>query len=165
MYDYLALARARVFGWVRPLSPEQYTRGFPIGAGSLDRILHHTLICEWYYVLRATEREVPPIGEIVGREEHPPPFGELERQWAGQEAVTREAIGAIRDWDAEIAYHATDDQTGKVRRVVTTPADIFTQLVLHEVHHRAQVLNILRQLGVRTEDIDYNTFMYRITDA
>jgi uncharacterized damage-inducible protein DinB len=40
-------------------------------------------------------------------------------------------------------------------------ADIFTQLVLHEVHHRAQAMNMLRQLGIAAEDIDYNTLMYR----
>jgi uncharacterized damage-inducible protein DinB len=32
--------------------------------------------------------------------------------------------------------------------------------VLHEVHHRAQAMNILRQLGVKLADIDYNAMMY-----
>ena len=109
--------------------------------------------------------EVPPIEEIIHREEHPPAFAELERLWAEQADRTRETVATMPDWQGEVRYSATDDETGKVRHISTNPTDIFTQLVLHEVHHRAQVLNILRQLGVKTEDIDYNLLMYQITEA
>jgi uncharacterized damage-inducible protein DinB len=44
--------------------------------------------------------------------------------------------------------------------VSATKADIFTQLVTHEVHHRAQALNILRQFGVKLEDVGYSAMMY-----
>ena len=44
--------------------------------------------------------------------------------------------------------------------VSATKGDIFTQLVTHEVHHRAQALNILRQLGVKLEDVGYSATMY-----
>jgi uncharacterized damage-inducible protein DinB len=50
--------------------------------------------------------------------------------------------------------------------VNASPADIFTQLALHEVHHRAQALNILRRLGVTfAEDLDYNALMYKRREA
>ena len=150
---------------MRPLPEPSYTREFPIGSGSLARILNHTLIGEWYYVLRMRRDEVPPIEEIIRRERHPPAFDELERLWAGQAGRTREAIATMADWQGAVRYSATDDETGRVRHIRTTPADIFTQLVLHEVHHRAQVLNILRQLGVETEDIDYNLLRYQITEG
>ena len=45
--------------------------------------------------------------------------------------------------------------------VSCTAEDILVQLHFHEVHHRAQALNILKQLGVRLPDLDYNTLRYR----
>lgn len=42
-----------------------------------------------------------------------------------------------------------------------TARDIFTQLAFHEVHHRAQVLNMLRQVGCpELGDLDFNALMY-----
>ncbi|MCI0364216.1 MAG: hypothetical protein L0219_10065 [Phycisphaerales bacterium] len=40
-------------------------------------------------------------------------------------------------------------------------SDVFTQMVLHEVHHRAQVMAMLRELGRPLEDLDYGYFMYK----
>jgi uncharacterized damage-inducible protein DinB len=45
--------------------------------------------------------------------------------------------------------------------VTASAADIFTQLALHEVHHRAQAMHILTRLGVGVGDIDYNLLMYQ----
>ena len=159
-YDYLLLARGRIFDWVRPLTSEQYTRQFPIGLGSLARILAHTLSSEWYYVLRMTGSAVPPYDQWPIRDENPPPFAALEAAWKQQAPRTRAALGAVRDGSAELEYEVTDDE-GRRMIVTASPGDIFTQLALHEVHHRAQVLNILRQLGVKVEDIDYNTMTYK----
>ena len=36
---------------------------------------------------------------------------------------------------------------------------------LHEVHHRAQVMNMLTRLGVGVGDIDFNLLMYQRRDA
>ena len=165
LYDYLTLSRGRVLGWASTLTPEQYTREFPIGPGSLSKVFNHMLISEWYYALRMLGREVPPIEDIFARERSYATFAQLEAAWTAQAADTRAALGAVADWDAPITYLSTDDETGQVRRITATPTDMASQLILHEVHHRAQALNILRHLGVETDDIDYNMFMYTITDA
>jgi uncharacterized damage-inducible protein DinB len=47
--------------------------------------------------------------------------------------------------------------------VTASKADIFTQLAFHEVHHRAQAMAMLRQLGVANpppEELDFNSTMY-----
>ena len=31
LYDYLTAARYRLLDWVRPISPDQYTKEFPFG--------------------------------------------------------------------------------------------------------------------------------------
>jgi uncharacterized damage-inducible protein DinB len=159
-YEYLILARQRVFDWVRPLSAAQYTQDFQIGPGSLAKTLTHMLISEWYYILRITESVVPPQSDWPIRDENPPAFADLEAAWKNQAERTRAAITAVRDWATELSYEVTDD-SGKRLRIGASRADVFTQLILHEVHHRAQVMNMLKRLGVAAEDLDFNALMYK----
>lgn len=159
IYDYLTLARRRLLDWVRPLSAEQYGRQFPIGLGSLARTLTHIETSEWYYVQRMRGRPIPPDDQWPIQEQSPPPFAALEAAWAEQAQRTRASLAAVSDWDAEIVYEVTTDE-GRLDIVTASPTDIFTQLAFHEVHHRAQAMNMLRHLGVAVEDIDFNTLMY-----
>lgn len=163
IYAYLTAAHARLFGWVRPLSVEQYTGEHPIGLGSLSRTLNHIMTSESYYMLRLRRAPVPPLAELIAAEENPPPFAELERVWGEQARDTASALAVVSDWLTEIEYSVTRD--GRPLIVSASPADIFMQLSLHEVHHRAQAMNILRQLGVTVDDIDYNTMSYKIREA
>lgn len=159
-YDYLIRARQRVFDWVRPVSASGYARVFPIGLGSLARTLTHTMTSEWYYIQRMFEREVPPDDQWPIREDAPPPFAMLESAWGEQAVSTRAALEGVRDWDAPIEYRVTTDD-GRPVIVTCMAAGLFTQLVLHEVHHRAQALNMLRHLGVAIEgDLDFNAMMF-----
>jgi uncharacterized damage-inducible protein DinB len=163
-YDYLALARERVFGWVRPLGAAQYTQAFPAWRRTLAATLTHVMTSEWYYIQRLQGRDVPPYEQWPIREEDAPPFAALEEAWTGQAARTREALRTVSDWGAAREYRVTGDD-GRPAIVTATAADIFTQLVLHEMHHRAQAMNMLQQLGVTMGDIDYNTVMYKRREA
>jgi uncharacterized damage-inducible protein DinB len=159
IYEYLTLARKRILDGVRSLSPEQYERPFTIGRGTLARTLTHIMASEWYYVERMGGRAVPPYEQWPIREEEAPAFPALEAAWAKQAERTRAAVAAVRDWEAPIGYRITNDE-GRPEIMSPSAADIFTQLAFHEVHHRAQVMNILRQLGITAEDLDFNTLMY-----
>jgi uncharacterized damage-inducible protein DinB len=160
IYDYLTLSRARIFDWVRPLTDEQYRREFPIGLGSLARILTHIMICEWSYIARLEGRYLTPYAEWPIKDEQPPPFPVVESTWTEQAAHTHAVLVEVDDWNRVVTYQTLPD-FGPQRTITTTPADLATQIFLHEVHHRAQVLNILRQLGVATTDIDFNSLMKR----
>ncbi len=159
-YDYLTLARQRVFDWTRPLDEEQYAREFTVGLGTLGRTLTHIMISEWYYVQRIGERDVPPYEKWPIQQEDPPPFAALEATWTEQAGRTRAALGAVNEWSVDLEYHVTSDDD-RPEIVTASAADLFTQLVLHEVHHRAQAMNMLRHLGVAVEDLDFNTFFQR----
>ena len=148
-YDYLVLARRKILDWSRPLTPEQHAQQFPIGLGSLARILTHIMICEEFYVKRMQGLAVPPYKEWPIRDEEPPAFEVIEREWVRIAARTREAIAAVEsagEWGTVVTYMAQRDD-GKRVEISATKGDIFTQLVLHEVHHRVQAMNILRHLG------------------
>ena len=160
IYDYLTRSRGRIFERVRPLSAEQYAREFPIGLETLGRILTHVMISEWYYVQRIRERDVPPYDQWPIQQENPPPFAALEAAWMEQADDTTAALSAVPDWTVDLEYRVTTDE-GRAEIVTASAADIFSQLVMHEVHHRAQVMNILRHLGAAAEDLDFNSFFKR----
>jgi len=159
-YDYLTLARQRIFEKIRPLNDEQYAREFPIGQKTLGRTLTHIMISEWYYVQRIQGRDIPPYEEWPIQQENPPPFAVLEAAWTEQADGTRAALDTVRNWNAAIEYHTTgnDDQP---EIVTASAADFLTQLAFHEVHHRAQVMNMLSRLGSTTEDLDFNALMFQ----
>jgi uncharacterized damage-inducible protein DinB len=158
-YDYLTLARQRVFDWIRPLGADAYAREFPIALGSLAKTLTHALGSEWYYVQRMAERPVPPYEEWPYQHEKPLTFAQLEAAWAKEAVETRAALAAIQDWTTDLEYRIDGD--GQPAIVRASPSDIFTQLAFHEVHHRSHALSMLRQLGVTVEDLDFNALMYK----
>ena len=162
LYDYLVLARGRVLDKVRTLDEAAYTRVFPIGFGSLARTLTHIMGSEWYYVQRMLDREVPPYEQWEIKDEHPPAFSVIDEHWKGVAEGTRAAIRTLSEskgWDRVLEYRYTDDNG---RRMVSsaTPADQFTQLFQHEVHHRAQAVNMLKHLGHTLGDLDFNHLMF-----
>lgn len=158
-YDYLTCARQRLLVQARPLMPRQHAEVFEIGLGSLLRTMSHIMICEWYYIQRMQGNEVPPYEQWPIRDEDPPEIPVIEATWASQTPRTRAALAAVQSWDMARPLEGTDEQDNP-RRAMVTLADIFTQLVLHEVHHRAQAMNMLRRLGVAAEDVDYNELAY-----
>lgn len=160
IYDYLERSRRRILDAARPLTPDQWAREFEIGPKSLQNTLTHLVIAEWYYVKRMNREDVPPCEAWELRDETPL-FGEsLEAAWAKQAQTTKAAIADVRNWDETFDYRVTDDD-GQRLIVTASAADLITQLALHEAHHRAQALNIMRQLGVTVPggDFDFNATM------
>ena len=166
VYGYLVVSRGRLLDAIRKLTPEQYGRSFPIGLGSIASTLTHIMISEWYYVERLDGREVPPYSEWPIQYEHPPAFSVVEAEWQAQVARTRRSIEAQKDWNRDFTYRSFPDEAGKQYDIAASAGDMFTQLALHEVHHRAQIMVMMRQLGdsaTPIEDIDYNALMFRRT--
>jgi uncharacterized damage-inducible protein DinB len=163
IYEYLTRARVPVLAWVRALDAGAYDREILPGQRSIARTLTHVVASEGMYLNRIEGSPVPPYDQWPLREETPPPLSRLEQLWAEQAVRARRVLGAVRDWATELEYRVADEDGGVI--VNASPNDIFTQLVLHEVHHRAQVMVLLRQLGTSLVDIDYNELMYRRHEA
>jgi uncharacterized damage-inducible protein DinB len=163
IYDYLTLARERVMDAVRPLPPEAYHHRCAIGLKTLAATLTHIMISEWYYIERLAGRPVPPYDQWPIQYENPPAtFEAVERIWREQAKQTRAAIAAERDWNRRITWTSHPNEQGKRFQITVTAGDLVAQLALHEVHHRAQVMAMLRELpgGRPLEDLDYNALMY-----
>ncbi|MBX3356823.1 MAG: DinB family protein [Phycisphaeraceae bacterium] len=161
VYDYLTTSRERVFDAIRPLTPEQYARVFSFGLKSIAATLTHIMISEWYYVERVAGRTVAPYSQWPIKYEHAPAFEVVERTWREQARNTRATVAAERDWARSITWLSFPDDKGRRFNITATSGDFFAQLAFHEVHHRAQVMVMLRELGRPLEDLDYNALMFQ----
>jgi uncharacterized damage-inducible protein DinB/RimJ/RimL family protein N-acetyltransferase len=162
IYNCNLKARERIFDVIRSLSPEQYHRQFTIGMKTLGSTLTHIMLAEWAYMQRVKGEDLPPYDQWPIQYENPPSFDVIEKSWATQATHTRNIIQALRDWDREFTY--INRNPPKTIRTTATPADVVTQMLLHEVHHRAQLMAMLRELDKPIENLDYAYFAYKRED-
>ena len=156
-YDYVVLARARLLDRVRGQPDELYTRPYPFGLGSIRATLIHVADIEWGYVQRL-------MGRDYTRQDSP--FTEAQSlglalfaaAWRAHEPATRRALATLGDPSRPIAYLSRN--FAPPQRTRTTAGGIAGQLLFHEVHHRAQVMTMLRLAGVPVQDLDYSRLMW-----
>jgi uncharacterized damage-inducible protein DinB len=158
MFDYVVKARARLLDWIRPLSADQYAREFSYGLKTIHATLVHTASAEWAYGNRLRGRQVA-FGESPFTVEKIKTFAELEAAWAALSPETRAVLTQTADWDAPVEYRMAPPNAPAVR-IRATKTGVASQLVCHEVHHRAQVMSMLRQLGVAAQNLDYSALMF-----
>jgi uncharacterized damage-inducible protein DinB len=159
-YDYLLTARRRLLAWVGSQGPEAYTRAFPIGLGSIRATLLHTAAAEWAYVERLAGGEAS-LAQAPFTVERLPEYEPFAAAWDRQSAATRAALGALGDPDRVVEFVARLGPTPM--RVRATAGGIAGQLLFHEVHHRAQVMAMLRQTGVAAQNLDYSVLIWTRT--
>lgn len=163
VYDVQRRARGRLFEWVRPLTPAQYTRPFPFGLATLQATLTEMARSEHYYALRLREQPIPPFDETYPISlTRQPTFADLEAAWEPQMDRVRAVLEQTVDWDREVTSEIR--WRDRIITLTTMKADIATQLLLHDVHHRAQAMAILRLLGVPAQNLDYAGFVHRRTE-
>lgn len=158
MYDYLTKARGRLFDWIRPLSKDQYDREFPYALKTIHATLVHTAAAEWIYGKRVHGQPVA-IGEAPFTGEKMKSFGEVEAGWGRLVLETRKWLEETGDWDTQLEYRIAPPNAPAVR-IRTTKGGIASQLLFHEVHHRSQVMSMLKQLGVAAQNLDYGQLMF-----
>ncbi len=151
-FDYLVNARGRLLGWVREQPPAVYTQAFPISMGSIRATLAHTAGAEYAYVQRITGKDYDP-GDNPFTVEKLPEFGAFEAAWDRQRPVTRKALVDLGDPSRTVEFIAR--MFTPPMRIRTTAGGLAGQLLFHEIHHRAQVMAMLRQAGVKAENLDY----------
>ncbi|MGH2403843.1 MAG: DinB family protein, partial [bacterium] len=158
----LTQARARLFDWIRPLSQEQYTQQFPFGLKTLRGTMVEIAVVEWMYARRLKGETVPEKKDWPISEERQPAFRDLEAVWKEQTPNIRATLAGITDWEKEIERRVTDG--GKTRVFIVTRGEAATQMLMHEVHHRAQAMAMLRQMGVEAQNLDYISFVRRVRE-
>jgi uncharacterized damage-inducible protein DinB len=163
LHDGLVKARARLFEWIRPLTLEQYTQEFPLGLKTLRATMIEIASGEWVYTRRLQGEEVLPSEQRPFAPFAETGFAPLEPVWQEETDRTVRTLREISDWSAPVEYliRRTDQPT---LRVQTTTGGIAAQMLFHEVHHRAQAMAMLRQLGVPAQNLDFSMFMFHRTE-
>lgn len=130
-------AMHRLLDACQSLTPEQFHQRFPIGLGSLhDSIVH---------ILSASGASA----DVLAHRPQRPPLNLAERRTPEQLRAMVEAI------TADLLTHARSGPPGELLqrarqdKVYTyTRSTILLHAATHGAHHRAQCLNMLRQIGL-----------------
>ena len=163
-YDYLLASRDRVFGWLRELNDDAYRSVHPIGLGSIARTMHHLRGAEWAYMHRirgVTGLPPKPTPELDPDCDHQTAlsFPRLEAAWRDQSERVRTDLESVSDWSTPMVCETKSEGDPYFYRA--SRSDFFTQLVIHEAPPRAQVMHMLKRLGVETGEIDFNALMWQ----
>ena len=153
-FDYLVKARGRLLEWVRAQPSDVYTRRFPIGLGSIPRSSKaRPSTCTRLLAGRDVS-----LGESPFTVERQPEYEPFAEAWRGRALVTRQALGDLGDPARAVEW--SSHLGPKPMRVRATAGGIAGQMLFHEVHHRAQVMAMLRQVGVAAENLDYSVLIW-----
>jgi len=160
VYDVLTQAREKLFDWIRPLTQERYTKELPFGLHTLQTTMVELAGTEWWLAMRAREEPFPvPFSwddwPITART--CPTFADVERAWRVQVPQTRATLAGITDPDRVVETRLI--HRDQVTIYTARRGDLALQLLMHEVHHRAQAMGLLRQFGIEAQDLDYIFFV------
>lgn len=163
VYDAHSQAREKLFDWIRPISQEQYEQSFPFGLHTLQTTMVELAGTELWLAMRIRGDRFPePFSwdEWPIREATCPTFADLEAAWRAQMPRTRATLAAIADPTRVVETRLT----GRRQTVVytATQGDLAAQLLLHEVHHRAQAMAMLRQFAIAAQDLDFIDFVQQV---
>lgn len=121
-----------------PLSAEQFHRRFEIGRGSLHDVLVHVISAMGFW------------GDLLaGRQPVPRPDESNEKFLPAQLIDMLQATH--RNFEQSVRAKPFDGTVQRERggKIYTfTRGSVFCQVMTHGMHHRAQVLNMLRHSGV-----------------
>lgn len=127
---------------------------FDMGVGSIRATMMHILIGEDTFLRRAQ--------------------GQVEAKWGdeSERAIVAQMKERFDDtWRRRDAFFATiADADLPQKRIyrdsygslyATTLGDLIVQICTHSLHHRAQVVNMLRRVGAKPPELDYIYWMRR----
>jgi uncharacterized damage-inducible protein DinB len=131
------------------LSHEQFHQRFEIGPGSVHDTLRHIVGAMLRWADRIGGREVKPS---IEKEGETLPAGALRGLLAKADADLRavaEAIDSRAGWLETMQFVVDGGPTNRFSR-----AAAMMHVLTHGMHHRAQVLNMRRQLGLAALGLD-----------
>jgi uncharacterized damage-inducible protein DinB len=147
LFDYGYWANRKLFDVIATMTPEQYTRMVGGSYGSIRNTLVHTLSAEWGWLDRCGGM---PRGPALKPDDFPS-FAALREQWAAVERGVRAFLDSLGDGDLERPVEFTLPGRGaQVMRV----GELMQHAANHGVHHRGQLVLLIRLLGCTPGNVD-----------
>jgi uncharacterized damage-inducible protein DinB len=150
-YDYHFAENRKIWErYITPLSQEQFTQPVDYSHGSVRDQIVHLMNADnaWFSDLRGT---------VISEPFDPTDFDDrtvLRTRWDALEEAMRDYLVGLRDEMLfEKPFPAGEDEDLIVWQVLL-------HVVNHGTDHRAQLLRLLNDLGVKTEYQDYIFYVY-----
>ena len=151
-YDYHFSENRKIWdNYVAQLSYEQFTQVVGYSHGSVrDQVVHLMSVDEiWFNELRGIEPSEPfPPADFDDREI-------IREHWDGIEQSVREYLAELRD---DMLFDKPIKEPDEDRDLIVW--QVLVHVVNHGTDHRAQLLRLLNDLGVKTRSQDYIFYVY-----
>lgn len=131
------------------LSPEQFHRRFEIGPGSIHDTLRHVIGAMLRWADRIGGTPLRPSIEVPEKRSSIAELREALKLAVQDLRATVDRVSAAGAWHETIEFTIPDVTTYRFSR-----AAALVHVVTHGVHHRAQVMNMRRQLGLPSLEVD-----------
>lgn len=150
LFNYSDRANGQLIEASSRLTDDQLDRAFPMGRGSLRKTLLHIWAGEHVGLLRwKGQADTPWPDENV-----PTPVTVIARD-LNQTSTDRDVfLGSLDESILRQLTRYLDSVAGYFQATLT---DMILQGLVHSIHHRAQAVNMLRQLGIEPPEVDYMT--------
>jgi uncharacterized damage-inducible protein DinB len=150
-YDYHFTENRKIWDHVTQLTPEQFTQPVDYSHGSVRDQVVHLMSCDdtWFSELRG----------VVPSEPVPPTDSDdrqiIRAQWDRIEQSMRDYLAQLRD-DMLLKKPIEEPEEDKD----LTVWQVLLHVANHGTDHRAQILRLLNDLGLKTEYQDYIFYVY-----
>ncbi|MCA0350363.1 MAG: DinB family protein [Chloroflexi bacterium] len=154
-YNYhFAQNRQLLDDYVAQLSAEQFVQAVDYSLGSVRNQLVHIISVDqaWFSGLRGVE-----FLEMLDPNQFPD-LATLRAYWANIEATMREYLANLQDADLQTKPLDGEDENLIVWQVLL-------QVVNHGTDHRAQILRLCHDFGIKTSSQDYIFYVYEHPEA
>lgn len=147
LFDYHHRARQQTLETVSRLSAEEFLRDQGVGWRSIRNTILHGLFAEAYWIEHVlsgdprpswSPESVPDVPSLARLAEQ---VRERSQKWLA--AVTEKQLGEEQTWT--FSSGAT---------IKFTIAKVLLHVVIHESHHRGQVMALVRQMGYEPPEVD-----------
>ena len=151
-YDYHFAENRKIWdSYVTPLADEQFTQDVAYSHGSVrDQIAHLMSVDEsWFSELRGVEPSEPfPPANFDDRES-------IRAHWDSVEQSMRDYLADLRD---DMLCDRPIEEPEEDKDLIVW--QVLLHVVNHGTDHRAQLLRLLHDLGVKTTSQDYIFYVY-----
>ena len=149
-------ANSRLLCAVEPLDDDQLRTPLPIGQGSIWKTLTHLYAAEyvWLEALLGQENPLTPgdvAGQLPGNQEGDDAvqsLAELASRWQALDRRWQSYLAALADESLEDIVWKTSSLSGLRRRQGTRRRDVLLHVCTHAQYTTAQLVNMLRQVGM-----------------
>lgn len=151
LYGYHFAENRRIWDYVTQLTPEQFAQPASYSHGSVrDQVVHLMNVDEgWFTELRGVEFPEPfPSADVDDREL-------IRARWDSVEQNMREYLAKLRD---DMLLSRPIKEPDEDKDLVLW--QVLLHVANHGTDHRAQILRLLNDLGVKTSSQDYIFYVY-----